>query len=268
MVFNQTRSKAIKTCPLLFACNIVLMALLSSCGPSKNLRKEYVYFQAGMDTVQAESKETIIQSNDLIGIQVFSKTVNQEQAAIFNIPAAANNSAQGYLVNDAGNIEMPVIGTVKAAGLTIGQLQSSLSQQLTPFVKNASVVVRFLEFNINVLGEVRSPGTQKFTVDRVTIIDAISAAGDLTDFGKRDSVTVIREVDEKKIYYSVDLRNRELFKSPVYVLRPNDIVYVSPNESKLKTLSVDPEKQRKTGLVFAITSLLISITTLILTIVE
>ena len=128
--------------------------------------------------------------------------------------------------------------------------------------------MRFLQFHVNVLGEVRAPGTQKFNVDRVTIIDAIGAAGDLTDEGKRDNVTVIREQEGKKIYYQVDLRSKELFRSPVYVLQPNDIVYVAPTNNKLKTLSVDPDSQRRLGLFFTVSSFIISVAAVIITFVR
>lgn len=252
---------------LIIFLTFIALASLTSCGSSKNVSKEHIYFQNGNDTVVSQSKETLIQSNDLLGIQVFSKTLNQEQAAIFNIPSTAGTS-QGYQVNLAGNIELPVIGSVKAAGLTKDQLQVEITQKITSYVKNPSVLVKFLLFNVNVLGEVRSPGVQKFTVDRVTIIDALSAAGDLTDYGKRDNIIVIREEAGKKIYHTVDLRNRELFDSPVYVLQPNDIVYVSPTTGKLKSLSADPEAQRRTGLFFTVSSFIISFAAVIITVLR
>ena len=247
---------------------IICLALINSftaCTSQKNVAKDFVYFQNGMDTVLGQQKETIIQPNDLLSIQVFSKTINQEQAAIFNIPSTAGTTAQGYQVNADGNIEMPVIGGIQAAGLTKDQLQKSLVEKLTNYVKNPTVVVRFLQFSINVLGEVRAPGTQKFSVDKVSIIDAISAAGDLTDYGRRENVTIIRQQDGKKLYYTIDLRSKSLFESPVYILQPNDIVYVSPNNVKLKNLNIDPEAQRRTGLFFAIASVAISIASLLIT---
>src|SRR3712207_1189008 len=156
----------------------------------------------------------VIHPYDILSIQVFSKTLNQEQAAIFNILNTSNNGATqtsqvnmaaGYQVSMSGTIDVPVIGGVKAVGLTKEQLQNLLAQKLADYVKSPTVIVRFLQFNVNVLGEVRSPGTHKFFQDRVTIIDAISSAGDLTDNGKRQDVTVIREENGKKIYRKIDL---------------------------------------------------------------
>ena len=243
---------------------LVLITSFTACTSQKDIAKDFVYFQNGADTVLGQEKETIIQANDLLSIQVFSKTINQEQAAIFNIPNSAGTASQGYQVTGNGNIEMPVLGSVRAAGFTKDQFQKSLVEKLTNYVKNPTVVVRFLQFNINVLGEVRTPGTQKFSVDKVSIIDAISAAGDLTDYGKRENVTIIREQEGKKLYYTIDLRSKTLFESPVYILQPNDIVYVSPNSLKLKNLNVDPEKQRRSGLFLAITSVAVSIASLLI----
>jgi polysaccharide export outer membrane protein len=259
------KKKLLLPYPILIICYMLCIAVITSCGSSKLIAGDHVYFQNGTDTVATLQKQTTIQSGDLLSMQVFSQTINQEQAAIFNINASGNSAVQGYQVNEAGNIEVPMIGSIKAAGLTKEQLQYSLTQKLTTYVKSPTVTVRFLQFNVNVLGEVRLPGTQRFQTDKVTIIDAISAAGDLTDYGKRNDITVIREENGKKIFYQVDLRKKNFFESPAYLLQPNDIVYVSPNKTKLKNVSADPEKQRRTGLFLSITSVLVSVGTLIIT---
>lgn len=245
---------------------LFLGAIFSSCSPSSKAGAKYLYFEKGSDSVAVQQKETIIQLNDVLIIQVYSKTLNQEQAAIFNIPASAGS--QGYQVNIAGNLDIPVIGAVKAQGLTKDQLQASLVQKLTDYVKNPSVLIRFLQFNVNVIGEVKSPGIQRFTVDHVTIIDAISAAGDLTDFGKREDITVIREEDGRKIYHKIDLSQKNLFNSPVFTMRPNDIVYVGPTKNKVKSLNLDPAVQRRTSLLLTVLSVGVSITTLIITVLR
>lgn len=254
---------------LLASLLLLFFAVVNSgCNSSRRINRDYLYFNQGGDTINASPKETVIHPNDLLSIQVFSRTLNQEQAAIFNIPPTATGTSQGYQVNLDGTINMPVIGSVKVGGLTNSQLQALLVQKLTEYVKNPSVVVRFLQFNVNVLGEVRSPGTQRFSLDRVSIIDAISAAGDLTDYGKREDITVIRDEAGRKVYHTIDLRSREVFKSPVFMLQPNDIVYVGPNKTKLKNLSVDPEAQRRTSLIFNITSVAISVGFFIMTVLR
>lgn len=242
---------------------ILSAGFITACNSSKRINNNYLYFRTGADTVAVAQKEIVINPHDMLSIQVFSKTINQEQATIFNIPNTGNGVVQGYQVSSIGTIEMPVIGTVKAAGLTERSLQTLLAQKLTDYVKNVSVVVRFLQFNVNVLGEVKVPGMQRFLTDRVTVLDAIGSAGDLTDYGRRDDVTVIREEQGNRIYHTIDLRSKTIFESPVYVLQPNDVVYVSPNKYKLKNLSVDPEIQRRTGLIFSLVSVVLSVASLV-----
>jgi polysaccharide export outer membrane protein len=259
----------------ILAFSSMFIVFLSACSTTK--KSEYLYFQGVEDNIGVQQKETVIQPHDLLSIQVYSKTLNQEQAAIFNIlssasaPSAtttsastssAGSSSQGYEVSAGGNIEMPVVGTVKVAGLTKDQLQALLVEKVSDYVKNPSIIVRFANYNINMLGEVRSPGSKKFSVDKVTIIDAISAAGDLTEFAKRDDIMVIREEKGKKFYYGIDLRSKKVFASPVYILQPNDIVYVAPTDKRLKALTADVETQRKIGLYTSFLGIAITLVTL------
>jgi polysaccharide export outer membrane protein len=229
---------------------IAISSLIFSCNSSKIVTKEnYIYFQNGLDSMKyIQSKEPVIQNNDLLSIQVISTSLNQEQTLPFNHPATVTGAGSGYLVDMAGNVEMPVIGTVKAAGLTQVQLQRNIIEKLTPFVKDLSVVIHFLQFKVNVLGEVKTPGTQKFDADRVTIIDAISAAGDLTDNGKREDITVIREDGNTRKIYKVDIRNGSLFQSPAYLLQSNDIVYVGASDQKFLALKAQAKSSTQNGL--------------------
>jgi polysaccharide export outer membrane protein len=223
-----------------------------------------------LDTTALRYKEPVIKSNDLLSIQVLSKSLNQEQASIFNIlntggntsnSSTNSNAISGYQVSHSGTIEMPVIGTLKVSGLTKSQLQDVLVQKISPFVKDPSVVIRFQQFTVNVLGEVKSPGSRIFQTDKVTLIDALSSAGDLTDYGKRNDIMVIREEEGKRSFYNVDMTNGALFHSPAYQLQPNDIVYVGANKNKLKNLNVDPDAQRRTGLIFSIISVAVGLGT-------
>jgi polysaccharide biosynthesis/export protein len=261
--------------------------LFASCSSSNELDTNPIYFKEGPDSVTSNQFDKLIHPFDMLSIQVYSKTPNQEQAAIFNIfsqPNAVNReptsagtfgvttisgaaapTTQGYRVNEAGDIEMPVIGTVNTTGLTIYQLQDYLSQKVSNYVKSPAVIVHYLQFDVNVLGEVRNPGIKKFSTDRVTLIDAIGASGDLTDFGKRSDITVIRREGGKQVFYKVDLRNRNIFKSPVFYLQPNDIVYVDPNKYKLKAMTIDPKSQTKTAVIFGLIGIALSIATLLVT---
>jgi polysaccharide export outer membrane protein len=244
---------------------IIFLFAIYSCGSSKKANSaNYIYFQTGTDTVLIPQKEIVIQNGDILSIRVFSSTSNQEQAAVFNIPNPEKENSLGYQVTQTGNIDMPVIGTVKAAGLTKTQLQDFLTKKITNYVRNPTVMIGFIDFKVNVLGEVHRPGVQKFSVDRVSIIDAISSAGDLTDYGQRQDVIVIREDNGKKIYQSIDLRDKALFQSPVFLLQPNDIVYVKPNAIKVKDISSDPAAQRKTGIILSVVGILVSIASVVI----
>lgn len=230
----------------LFLAAIISIALLNACHSAKEIGKDYIYFQTQRDNMGIiPMKERLIQVNDLLNVQVVSKTLNQQEAALFNMPAAgisespANNAGQnnvGYVVDLQGNIEFPIIGSVRAAGFTRQQLQDALVSKLTTYIKDPSVSIRFLQFNVNMLGEVKNPGIKSFPTDRVTILDALGTSGDLTDDGKRKDVTVIRQESGRNLYIQMDLTSGSLFQSPGYQLQPNDIVYVGPTDTKLKAI--------------------------------
>ncbi|HEV7329732.1 MAG TPA: polysaccharide biosynthesis/export family protein [Flavisolibacter sp.] len=268
-----------KQAAILPAIALFFAFAIAACTPQKDL-SQYMLFQHSRDSLATTLKETLIQPNDLLSIQVLSKSINQEQTALFNlfnvgVSSATNTGGEnsggggggaiGYQVSTAGTIEVPLIGEVKAAGLTKNQLESSLEQRLASYVKDPMVNVRFLMYNVSILGEVRNPGIKGFPTDRVTIVDALTAAGDLTDVARRDNVQVIREQNGQRKHYIVNLSNsRALFASPVYQLQPNDIVYVSPSQNKLKNMAVDPDAARRRGLILSAVGLAATITNLII----
>lgn len=239
---------------MLFLLGIALYCY--ACNPARRLDHDFTYFQRGMDSLGTVTyKEPPIQNNDLLSIQVYSATLNQEQALLFNLPNTGGNPTStgtqgplvnnvGYLVDNDGNVEMPIIGKLKATGLTRGQLSEVIAVKLKPYVKDPEVLVRYLQFKINILGEVKNPGAHVFTSEKVTIIDALSTAGDLTDRGKRQDVTVIREENGVRKSYIIDLRSGAMFQSPVYQLMQNDVVYVGPTKNKLKEVKINPNTQR------------------------
>jgi len=247
------------------------------CKSSEELNKEFLYFQNNIDTVGSiKVKEPVILPNDILTIQVFIKSLNQDQALPFNLPSSGGSSSSGqgagvgktgdpagYLVELDGTIEMPIIGVVKVAGLTKTQLQVVLKEKLSAYIREPSVIIRFSTLKINILGEVKVPGNYNFPRDRVTIIDAIGAAGDLTDYGKRKNVEVIREEITGRKYYSVDLTSRDVFQSPAYHLQPNDIVYVSPTEVKLKRINNKNTGEKGLQLTLGLVSIMTGIFTII-----
>ncbi|MEP6583368.1 MAG: polysaccharide biosynthesis/export family protein [Ginsengibacter sp.] len=253
--------------PVALVLNSFLVAfILSSCNSTKKLDENFLYFQTERDNIGIVNiKERVIQTNDILNIQVISKTLNQQEAALFNSPSAgissnpsvsAGVSTTGYVVGINGSIEFPIIGTITASGLTKAQLQKVLVDKLSSYIKDPSVSVVFTQFAINVLGEVKSPGIKTFPIDKVTILDAISASGDLTDFGKRKDVTVIREENGRNLYIQMDLTSGSVFQSPAYQLHPNDIVYVGANNKKLESVN----KNANAGTIFRTVGTALSLT--------
>ncbi len=227
----------------------------------------FTYFQKGLDSInKLKFTEPFIRPNDLISIQVFSTTLNQEQAAVFNIPnngvttAGVQNqnsqNAAGVLVNENGDIFYPYLGKLHVVGLTVLQLKDSLQKRLADYIKAPEVMVRITNFKINVLGQVSSPGVKTFNNTRVTILDAISAAGDLNDLGRRDSVLILREENGIIEHYRVDMRNANLYNSPAFQLQQNDIVYVLPSENKLRVVKRNVNVDRDLSLTTTILSLI------------
>ena len=260
-----------------FLC--ILALLFSSCiskryVPNK-LNPAFNYFQKGLDSAQ-EMKFTAltIKPNDLLNIQISSNTLNQEQVALFNaanfggsvgVNGGAMNQQQfggantfGFLVDEEGYIKYPMIGKVQAAGMTRNALAQKLETELAKkeYVKEPTIQVRFLQLKVNVLGEVKAPGTQSFPADRITILDAIAAAGDLTDRGRRDNITVIREEAGQKKSYQVNLLNTDFINSPVFQLQQNDVIYVNANVIKLKETNFDPQVTRDLQIGLSIASAL------------
>lgn len=244
---------------------IACTSFLFACTSTKKVGKDFNYFQRDLDSEsRIPLKELVIHDNDLLGIQINSASLNQDQAMLFNLPSYS----KGYTVSMNGFIDLPVIGIIKASGLTKIELQKVIIDKLTAYIKDPIVVVRLLQFKINVLGEVGSPGTKTFESDRVTIIDALSVAGDITVGGERTNVMVIREENSQRKYYYIDMRTGALFKSPVYQLQQNDIVYVAGNEKKLKEVDTNANGQSNLRTILSTTSFLINLVLLVLRIVQ
>ncbi len=235
---------------------------LMSCVSKKNI----VYFQN--DNINqsevSNSYKTIFKPDDLLQITVTA--IDLEAVKAFNLPAVnyattTNNvigtpQQQSYLVDNDGYIDFPVIGKIKIAGLTREEAIQLLRNKLDPdYVKSPTINIRISNFKVTVLGDVQSPGTFTIPNERITILEAIGLARDLNITGVRKDVYVIREIDNKKIEFKVDLLSKELFTSPVYYLQQNDMVYIQPNRSS----SQDAAYNRNTGLFVSIGSIIVSL---------
>ncbi|WP_295182481.1 polysaccharide biosynthesis/export family protein [uncultured Christiangramia sp.] len=251
----------------IFTC----LLLLSSCVS----RKEIVYFQ-GLEQAGERLEENIdkslkLKSNDLLTVVVSAP--EQAAAMPFNLPVmgmpeqgmtnglmvTGRQQLQTYLIDGEGNIEFPVLGTVNVAGLTRQELQHKLKDSISEYVQDPIVNIRLVNFQVSVLGEVNRPGTFDVRDEYLTLSKALGLAGDLSIYGKRKNVLVMREDGGKKTYGYLDLTNPEIVDSPFYTLQQNDVVYVEPNGAQLQSASYN----RNAGVYISIASVLISLAVLI-----
>ena len=250
---------------------LCLIAFLASCSAPK----EVLYLQ-DIASIKEENidknYEVIIHKDDLLAILVNSK--DPELALPFNVPVVtyqigAQTTAQqrllGYLVDQNGDIDFPILGKIHVEGLTRMQVTELIKQKLMSedLIKDPIVTVQFLNFKVSVMGEVTRPGTFDISGDRITLLEALSMAGDLTIYGRRDRVAVIREKDGKRRILYHDLRSSDIFQSPCYYLQQNDIVYVEPNKAKTGQSRIN--SNNSVGVWLSAVSVLASITSLMVT---
>lgn len=219
--------------------------ILSSCV----LTKKSVYFTDIPDTarlrelVPAEFKDPIIQSDDILNITI--QTIDPQSTSVVNqlssLPAVGISSASpigaqtisGFLVDKTGNVTIPMLGTMKLIGLTTTQAKELIQQKASLYFKEPTVQVRFANYKVTVIGEVNRPATYTVPNEKVTILDALGLAGDLTIYGRRDNVLLIRDASGEKQLVRLNLNSTDIFKSPYFYLRQNDVIYVEPGKGKI-----------------------------------
>lgn len=223
----------------LYPCLLLFCLTTFSCVSTKKA----VYFSDQQDAALNTSivvPEIVLQKNDLVGITVSS--LNPQASSIFNASVVSNTGGNsvttpsgGYLVNTEGTIQFPILGKVKAAGLTVEQLRASITGSLVEkkLLVDPIVNVRLLNFKVTILGEVGNPTVINVPNEKITLLEALGLAGDLTIFAKRDNIMVIREQQNAKVIKRINLNTSELFNSEYYYLNPNDIVYVEPNKARV-----------------------------------
>ncbi|NJB86683.1 polysaccharide export outer membrane protein [Lewinella marina] len=233
----------------------IVVTMASSCVS----HEELVSFQSlRADSLQQTTIEGYtnpeIQPEDLLRITVNS--INPEAAAPFNIDPVDGGQRQsgngqnaqqlelfsGYLVDVNGNIEFPILGTISVAGMTLEEVKGKLTEMLDPYLKTPVVNIRYLNLKVTVLGEVLQPGTVQITNKRVTLLEAIGRAGDLTQYANRANVLVIREERGLRTYTRLNLQRGDIFESPYYYLQQNDVIYVEPLPARVATVS-DPAQR-------------------------
>lgn len=212
---------------------VILSIVFTSCVSSKKI----TYFQgeANLSTIY-ENNIPKIQPDDIISINV--SAIDSKAAAPFNqlgqMGATTTMAAKTYTVQQDGSIDFPIVGKVHLAGKTRQEATDFIKEKLNQYIINPGVDINFTNFRVSVLGEVNKPGTFTLPTERVTVLEAIAMAGDLSIQGKRQNVLVIREKNGQKTTYSLDLTQKNVLDSPAYYLQQNDMVYVEPNSAKVQ----------------------------------
>jgi polysaccharide biosynthesis/export protein len=224
---------------------LITVILISSCTNTK----EFTYFNNVQDTVYSSNFNTtayLIKPNDILSISISS--LNTEASAIFNPDNTQNSGrsttvtgtqteAGGYLVSGSGTIQLPLLGKIQAAGITKEELKNTITNLILSkkLLIDPIVEIRFLNYEVTVIGEVAHPTVITVPSERISLLKALGLAGDLTIYGRRDNVLLIREEGGKKRTRHIDLTSSNFLNSPYYYLQPNDVVYITPNKAKIAT---------------------------------
>ena len=254
---------------------LIVMTLASCATP-----KKIAYFQ---DLRPGESESAVISSLEVKvrpgdKISILVNTRDPQLTDLFNLPIMSrqigssnrtSNTSQGlsgYTVDKDGNIDFPILGKVKVVGKNRAQIAALIKNELIQknLVKDPVVTVEYMNLFISVLGEVKTPGRYDIDREKLTILDALSMAGDLTIYGNREKVLVLREEEGVQHVYGVNLCSADhVYTSPVYYLQQNDVVYVEPNNVRSRQSTVNGNNVRSTSFWFSLASLLMSLAILI-----
>lgn len=242
-----------------FITILLLIIILQSCASPK----KYIYFnQSSLKTESNNNFNPILKTGDLLMINIYSSNI--ETSEPFNLPVGNANvragysngiaANSGYLINQDGDIDFPLLGKINLINMSTIEASELIKNKLIAYLSDPIVNIQIQNFKITVLGEVRSPGTFQVPNERITIIEAIGLAGDLTINGVRNNITIVRDFNGVKKEIILDLTSKELFNSEFYYLSQNDIIYVSPNQAKINSSTMSSSY----GMFISIASLLIT----------
>jgi polysaccharide export outer membrane protein len=237
----------IKSCP--FASLLITALLLSSCSSTKNVPYFQDVIDSGVVKVRSEAiyNEPTIQADDILSISIFtidpttSMVINQLNSQALGgltiLPGIATPSANGFLVDKNGEVQLSVIGKVKLLGLTTLEARDFIQNLAAKSYNSPNVQVRFSNFKITILGEVNRPATYTVPNEKLNVLDALGLAGDLTIFGRRENILLIRDVKGERQFSRLNLNSADLFNSQYFYLKQNDVLYVEPNKGKAASLN-------------------------------
>ncbi|RFM27404.1 polysaccharide biosynthesis/export family protein [Deminuibacter soli] len=255
---------------------ILLGIVISSLSVACSTNKKIAYFQDVPDSLYLKVHENqvkkfvdpVIQSNDILQVTILTldpgenSVLSNTNSAAFPVQPSSGGGASlpvnGFMVDRDGLIELPIVGKIKVSGLTTAAARDTIHNIVAKYYKTPVVNVRFTNFSVSVLGEVQRPGTYTVPNEKVSVLDAISMAGDLSIFGRRENVMVIRDSLGSKKVVRLDLNNlSQTVQSPYFYLSQGDMVYVEPNKAKIA--STDAYRARNLTIAVSVISLLIII---------
>ena len=253
---------------------LILLLTMFSCKPKENM----VYMEKEKNIAESKINQAVfygahIQSGDVLDIKVTAFDENAVRP--FNLYSMNNSTSpgqmngqtaqlapQGYLVDNEGFIYFPVLGKLYIKGMTLAQLRADLEKRLLTYLAEPLVSIKQLNFNITVLGEVKKPGQYTNPSDKITVLQALGLAGDMTDYGNRTNVKLIREEEGVSKTYVIDFTDKNITSSPYYYMQQNDVLYVEPDIIKKKSANIDPNRSlifQIGGVALGVASILISI---------
>jgi polysaccharide biosynthesis/export protein len=214
--------------------------LFASCSSTKN---SYYFKTLPRDTSITNTvnrvPETRIQKNDQLSINISS--LNPAEDAVFNAAAGmggatvlSGGSPSGYTVDVAGNIQVHRLGIIHAEGMTRRELKNKLETDISPYLKDPVVTIRFLNHRVTLLGEVATPQVITMPEEQLSLLEVLGSSGDITQLAKRDNILIIREKENSKQFKRINLEDHSIFTSEWYYLQPGDVVYVEPNDKRIK----------------------------------
>ena len=244
---------------------LLFSIILSSCGA----RKDIAFYQNSENAKEISSNfESKFKCDDLL--RIFINTKDSEAGMIFNLPVVSTLLTksgigqidyQSYLIDNLGFIEYPILGKIKVAGLTKSELINYLKQQFKPYLKSDPVInINILNYRISITGEVAKPGSFIINSERISIPEALALAGDLTIFGKRSNIIVLRDINGVKTINKIDITKTDFINSEFYYLTQNDVIYVEPNKTRVNASAIGPNA----SIIISGLSLLITVVALLI----
>ena len=236
--------------------------IFTSCKP---IQKVYYFKTVPHDTtiaVVSRVEETRIRKNDILAINISS--LNPAEDMMYNAAvgitgsSSATGASSGYLVDAQGNIQLHKLGLIYVEGMTRAELKNKIQRDIEPYLKDPVITVRYVNHKVSVLGEVGRPGSVPMPEERLSVLEILSSSGDVTTSARRDNILIIRETAEGRQLKRINLEDHSIFNSEWYYLKPDDVVYVEPNERKL-TEEKRTKTQQTIGLVLSGISLAIII---------